>query len=377
MKKKKRKRIRPWIIILVVAIVFSICGFITYKKAKTYSFEQGIKEVEINSSHKVNEFVKTIKNAELVNKNEEKNFSKLGEEKVKLVIKNKIVKNKEEYIKVKVVDTTNPLIEAKEDYSITVGDTIDLLKDVVVTDNSEEDIQAEVIGEYSLDKAGTYNLKYKATDSSNNSTEKDFTLVVKEKPKKTTTTTKTTTKVSNSSKYYIKVNTIQNVVMVYTKDDNGEYTKLVKTFVASVGATNSDGKSKTPLGKFTTGAKYEQLALKGGVVGHYTVQIYKAIWFHSVPYYTKPDKQGNWNNLEYEEYNKLGQRASAGCVRLAVRDSKWLYDNIPKGTTVEVYESDTLPAGVTKPSAIKIDITDEEKRGWDPTDTNPNSPWNN
>ena len=371
-KKGKKKKLRIWVLLLFVAIIFSICGYITYKKVSTYSFEQGLKEVEINSSHKTSEFIKSIKNAEIVNKNEEITFSKLGEEKVKVVVKNKIIKNKEEYIKVKVVDTTDPFIEAREDYSIYVGDTIDLLKEIVVTDNSEEEIQAEVVGEYSLDKAGTYNLKYKATDSSNNSTEKDFTLVVKEKPKQNTTTTK----VSNSSKYYIKINLTQNVVMVYQKDDNGQYTNLVKTFVASVGDGKQGVSRYTPVGKFTVGAKYEQLSLKGGVWGHYTTQIYKAIWFHSVPYYSKPDKQGNWNNLEYEEYNKLGSPASAGCVRLAVRDSKWIYDNIPKGTTIEIYESASLPAGVTKPTAIKIDVNDIEKRGWDPTDTNPNSPWN-
>ena len=367
------KKIRPWVKLLLVAIIFCICGYVSYKKASTYSIEQGLKEVEINTTHKVNEFVKKIKNAELVNKNEEKTFSKLGEEKIKIVIKNKVVKEKQKYIKVKVVDKTNPEIEAKEEYSITIGDELDLLKDVVVTDNSLEDIKAEVIGDYSLDKSGTYNLKYKATDSSNNSTEKDLTLIVKEKPKKTTTTT---TKVASSSKYYIKINLTQNVVMVYQKDSDGKYTKLVKTFVASVGKGKQGDRKYTPVGKFTTGAKYEQLSLVGGVYGHYTVQIWKAIWFHSVPYYSKPDKDGNWNNLEYEEYNKLGSPASAGCVRLAVRDAKWIYDNIPKGTTVEIYESNSLPEGVTKQTAIKIDINDTEKRGWDPTDTNPNNPWN-
>jgi lipoprotein-anchoring transpeptidase ErfK/SrfK len=370
-KKGKKKKIKIWVILLFIAIIFSICGYITYKKVSTYSFKPGLKEVEINTKHKISEFIKAIKNAEIVNKDEEKTFSKLGEEKIKIVIKNKVVKNKEEYIKVKVVDTINPEIEAKDNYSINVGDQIDLLKEVVVTDNSKEEIKAEIVGEYNPEKAGTYNLKYKATDSSNNSTEKELTLVVKEKPKQTTTT-----KVSSSSKYYIKVNLTQNVVMVYQKDDNGQYTILVKTFVASVGDGKQGVSRYTPVGKFTVGAKYEQLSLKGGVWGHYTTQIYKAIWFHSVPYYSKPDKQGNWNNLEYEEYNKLGSPASAGCVRLAVRDSKWIYDNIPKGTTVEVYESASLPEGVTKPAAIKIDVNDTEKRGWDPTDTNPNNPWN-
>ena len=95
------------------------------------------------------------------------------------------------------------------------------------------------------------------------------------------------------------------------------------------------------------------------------------IFFHSVPYFTKG---APWDNLEYLEYNKLGSGASAGCVRLAAADAKWIYDNIPSGTTVKIYDSPTLPAGITKPSAIKIDET-SPNRGWDPTDPDPNNPW--
>jgi D-alanyl-D-alanine carboxypeptidase len=56
-----------------------------------------------------------------------------------------------------------------------------LLKGVSVKDNSNEEITAEVKGEYDYKKAGTYNLKYTATDSSKNTTEKDFILTVKKK----------------------------------------------------------------------------------------------------------------------------------------------------------------------------------------------------
>ena len=162
--------------------------------------------------------------------------------------------------------------------------------------------------------------------------------------------------------------------MVYAKDDDGDYTALVKTFVASLG-------NNTPLGIFKTDAKIETLALKGGVYGHYTVRFLKSrgMWFHSVPYFSKPsvDENGNkhWDNLEYEEYNKLGTLASLGCIRLAVRDAKWIYSNIPNGTIVEIYEDSSLPAGVVKPNAIKIDVNSPNK-GWDPTDTDPLNPWN-
>ena len=43
---------------------------------------------------------------------------------------------------------------------------------------------------------------------------------------------------------------------------------------------------------------------------------------------------------------------------------------------MEIYEGEYLREGVTKPKAIKIDVTSENK-GWDPTDPDPENPWNN
>ncbi|WP_165541109.1 L,D-transpeptidase, partial [Bifidobacterium longum] len=38
-----------------------------------------------------------------------------------------------------------------------------------------------------------------------------------------------------------------------------------------------------------------------------------------------------------QEPNKLGSPASHGCVRLTVPDVKWLYEQLPQGTTVHIY----------------------------------------
>ena len=34
----------------------------------------------------------------------------------------------------------------------------------------------------------------------------------------------------------------------------------------------------------------------------------------------------------------LGQKASHGCIRLKVKDAKWIYDTCPEGTTVVIQE---------------------------------------
>ncbi len=75
----------------------------------------------------------------------------------------------------------------------------------------------------------------------------------------------------------------------------------------------------------------------------------------------------------YRAHNKLGQVASHGCVRLCVRDAKWIYNNVPSGTPVEIYNSKN-PGPLGKPEAIKL----SGYWGWDPTDdTNPANPYNN
>ena len=78
------------------------------------------------------------------------------------------------------------------------------------------------------------------------------------------------------------------------------------------------------------------------------------------------------NTLESEEFNKLGEEASLGCVRLAVADAKWIYDNCAIGTQVHIYDSDKEePLG--KPDPIRIKDTDVH---WDPTDDNEDNPYN-
>ncbi len=162
--------------------------------------------------------------------------------------------------------------------------------------------------------------------------------------------------------YSIDVNLDNNQVLVYKKDKNGEYTIPYKSFVCSVG-------EETPEGVFYTSDKYEWRELFGNVYGQYATRITGHILFHSVPY-LKTDK----STLEYEEYNKLGQTASMGCIRLCVADVKWIYDNCPSGTKVRIFKS-TEPMPLPKPEAVKIDVNDVQRRGWDPTDPDENNPW--
>lgn len=167
--------------------------------------------------------------------------------------------------------------------------------------------------------------------------------------------------------YRIEVVKNHNVVLVYGLDDNREYTMLVKTFLCSTG-------DWTPLGNFRATNRYlgfrslyANAQHTAYCYGQYAIEFSGDYLFHSVPYFT-PDKA----DLEYEEFNKLGTQASLGCVRLAVGDVKWLFDNCPSGTPVAIVEREEL--GTEKPEGFYIDPSDPN-RSWDPTDPDPANPW--
>ena len=178
------------------------------------------------------------------------------------------------------------------------------------------------------------------------------------------------TKVENPEKeekesketYYIKVNYGANVVTIYKKDSSGKYTVPVKAMVCST------GKATPTSGTYKMSNKYRWHQLNGGVYGQYCSRITGHILFHSVPYKTNsPD------TLKYVAYDKLGTKASAGCIRLTVADAYWIYANCASGTYVEFYSS-ADPGPLGKPSAQKIS-SNETCRNWDPTDPLPNNPW--
>lgn len=162
-----------------------------------------------------------------------------------------------------------------------------------------------------------------------------------------------------ASRYKIKVNKQKNCVTIYKMNANGKY-KPVKAMVCSTGAA-------TPVGTFPLGEKMRWHTLIGPCYGQYCTRIHGGILFHSVWYY-KPSP----STLSSEAYNRLGTTASHGCVRLTVADAKWIYDNVPSGSPVTVYNS-SKPGPLGKPSGIRLPSSSR----WDPTDVwSSGNPWN-
>ena len=162
--------------------------------------------------------------------------------------------------------------------------------------------------------------------------------------------------------YRLQVNRRLNCVTAYTFDSNNKYTVPVRAMVCSCGVQN-----KTITGVYNIQYHTEWQPLEGGVFGQYASAIAGDFLFHSVPY-----RELTKESLMVDEYNRLGVAASKGCIRMAVSDCKWIYDNCDAGTFVVIFDSD-LPGPLGKPDAIRIS---DPKNHWDPTDRESGNPYN-
>ena len=162
---------------------------------------------------------------------------------------------------------------------------------------------------------------------------------------------------SQASGYSIRINRATNVVTVYNSSG-----KAVRAMTCSTGGSN------TPLGTYSAGQKYRWQVLDGPCYGQYCTRITGHVLFHSVWYYSY-----DLNSQSTVQYNKLGTPASHGCVRLTVADAKWVYDNIPSGTSITIFDGTEADDPLGKPKTIKV--SEATRGGWDPTDPNPDNPY--
>ncbi len=153
-----------------------------------------------------------------------------------------------------------------------------------------------------------------------------------------------------SGSWSIRVNRAANVVTVY------KGTTPVKAFLCSTGLNNA-----TPLGTFSIMDKLSMHELNGPTWGYYCSHITSDILFHSIPAPTT-----NRTEVPSYKFNVLGQQASQGCIRLAMGDAKWLYDTVPVGTTVVIYDDASNPGPLGKPANIKMNA--DPTYYIDPTD---------
>lgn len=131
--------------------------------------------------------------------------------------------------------------------------------------------------------------------------------------------------------FHITVDVNNQAVTVYSRDENGEYTVVVRQMICSTGTK----KNPSDVGDWVLSGRKARWCYfpKWGDYAQYWTKINGSIAFHSVIYNSVSTK-----DLSTKSYHRLGSRASHGCVRLLVADAKWVYDNIPEGTVVTITE---------------------------------------
>ena len=125
---------------------------------------------------------------------------------------------------------------------------------------------------------------------------------------------------SSTTQYLMWVDISTQYTYVF-KGKKGDW-KLYRSMLCAT------GKDSTPTikGTFKVGIRGSFFRFDGGIAKNY-VQFKGNYLFHSVLF----DPSGK-RVID----STLGKKASHGCVRLSVENSKWVYDNIPAGTTVYV-----------------------------------------
>lgn len=161
-------------------------------------------------------------------------------------------------------------------------------------------------------------------------------------------------KLGKNESLYIEVNRRKCTVTVYARDGKKGYIIPVAAFACSVGKAGTP----TPRGTYYTDRKHRWKVLMGPSYGQYATHVVGGVYFHSVA-----GSSRSVHNIKASNYNRLGSPASHGCIRLCVRDAKWIYDHCALKTKVKIFDSShSGPLG--KPKTIKI----SGSTNYDPTD---------
>ncbi|EJT6475283.1 TPA: L,D-transpeptidase [Clostridium perfringens] len=129
--------------------------------------------------------------------------------------------------------------------------------------------------------------------------------------------------ITSNTNYLVFVNIAEQKTYVYEGSKN-DWT-LDKTFTCSTGI---EGK-ETPVGVFTVQNRAPWFfSPKYGQGGKYYVQFMGNYLFHSIPFDSDKTTVSD---------PTLGVPSSHGCIRLSVKDSKWLYDNVQNGSKIIIY----------------------------------------
>lgn len=162
MKSKKK------VVIAFIGVIILGVGLFVYQTfiKKQLHFKENL-TVEINGKFNANDYISEVEHGSIKDvtcQSKNLNIKKLGKYEITYTYKKRNYK-----ATIQVVDTQKPVFKGIDDLTVVLNTTPDLKAGVKVSDNSLENIQYK-IDQQKLDtsKEGTYEVIYKATDSSGN-----------------------------------------------------------------------------------------------------------------------------------------------------------------------------------------------------------------
>ena len=132
------------------------------------------------------------------------------------------------------------------------------------------------------------------------------------------------------------VNKMAQVVTAYIKDAKGRYTLPLRHMICSTGRSYDRTKNGTYRLTSRKGEWYTYPGPSGDTIRWPSV--YRSGYYFHSPLYNRD------HSIRGGAVRALGKRASAGCIRLKVRDAEWVYRNCVNGTTVYICDGKTIAA---------------------------------
>ena len=128
--------------------------------------------------------------------------------------------------------------------------------------------------------------------------------------------------IESPSEYLIVTSIKERITYIFKKE--GKMWRLLYKWSCTVGKTSTP----TIKGVFDVGVKYPAITSEGSTVSaKYATNIVGEYFYHSILY----DLTGT--NV-YDD--RLGVAISHGCIRLDTDNARWIFDNVPEGTTIVI-----------------------------------------
>ena len=211
--------------------------------------------VEANGSREITDYIQAVDNVDgdvtpFIEANKQLDTSKLGTQTIQLSVSDNAGNTAQQTYEFFVADTTAPTIEYKKGEEVTVdyGSKFDYNDFIKVTDNFDKKINSiKVEGSVNTKKDGETTLKFIATDTSGNESEKSLKVSVEDISAPTISLSKTKVEITKGKSFDAKdylesaIDNKDGDITSKVKIDNSVNTKKAGKYTVTYSVSDTDG----------------------------------------------------------------------------------------------------------------------------------------